>query len=67
MSHYDYELSKHLAKGDPPFAALIMAAYRKADTYNAAHLRLAFPGITTELQMRYDAPGGLLPHEQVSS
>ena len=67
MSHYDYQASKQLAAQDPPFAALIMAAYRKADTGNGALLEQAFPDICRELRARYDAPGGLLPGEAVSA
>jgi len=50
MSRYDYEQSKIIAQEDPPFAALIMAATRKADSMNASLLRDAFPEITAELQ-----------------
>lgn len=64
MSHYDYEASKAISESDPPFAAIIMAALRKADTRNGLLLRSAFPDITEELQARYDAPGGYLPGEE---
>jgi hypothetical protein len=63
MSLFDYEASKELAAQDRPFAALIMAAVRKADSHNEALLRQAFPDICDELRQRYDAPGGLLPGE----
>lgn len=63
MSHYDYEQSRHLAIVDVPFAALIMAAYRKADTENAAKLKMMWPDIIAELQQRYNAPGGYLEGE----
>lgn len=63
MSHYDYEASKKIAAQDYPFDALIMAAMRKADSWNAAELKGSFPGIWHELQERYDAPGGYLPGE----
>lgn len=63
MSLFDYAESKRMGESDPPFAAWIMGAYRKADTDNAALLRAAFPEIVEELQQRYDAPGGLLPGE----
>jgi hypothetical protein len=66
MSLYDYQTSRRLAEDDPPFAALIMAALRKADTENATKLRGQWPEICAELQARYDAPGGQLP-EEVSS
>lgn len=61
MSLYDYRVSKQIADQRPPFAALIMAALREADTSNAAALRAAFPEVTAEMQARYDAPGGILP------
>lgn len=63
MSHYDYEKSKEISAKDPPFASLIMAAIRKADTENNLKLEGAFPNIFSELQKRYWAPGGLLPEE----
>jgi len=63
MSHYDYEKSKEISAEDPPFASLVMAAIRKADTENTAKLKSAFPEIFNELQERYWATGGLLPEE----
>ena len=68
MSHHSYEQSKkvyvgHTLDEPPAFSALIMAAARKADSMNFARLLTAFPDIVTELQRRYDAPGGLLPGE----
>ena len=63
MSHYDYELSKEISSKDPPFAALIMSAIRKADTENSFKLGEAWPEIFTELKARYNAPGGLLEDE----
>ena len=64
MSRYDYEKSREIATQDPPFAALIMAAMRKADSRNAEILRAAYPGMWEELRARYDAPGGILPGEE---
>ena len=64
MSLYDYKKSKEISKDDPPFAAIIMSAMRKADTESADLLRIAFPEIQSELQLRYDAPGGRLPYEE---
>lgn len=61
MSHFDYEASKRLSMLDPPFYALVMAAYRQADTSNQAKIRAAWPGVVTELEARYNAPGGILP------
>lgn len=63
MSFYDYKQSREIVKMDPPFYALIMAAMRKADDENIMLLRLSFPQIYTELQERYNAPGGLLGSE----
>lgn len=60
MSHYDYQASKLIAMEDHPFAALIMAAMRQADTGNMTKLRRAWPGVARELQARYDTPGGFL-------
>lgn len=63
MSLYDYETSRKLSADDAPFAALIMAAMRRADTFNAGKLRTAFPEIWAELQERHDAPGGRIADE----
>lgn len=63
MSLYDYEVSRKLEAEDLPFAALIMAAMRKADRDNTILLMGAFPRIYEELFARYNAPGGRLPHE----
>ena len=60
MSYYDYLQSKDLSTLDPSFAALIMAAARKADTNNLERLEQAFPGIVSEFRSRYNAPGGIL-------
>jgi hypothetical protein len=60
VSLYDYVASKHLAAQDAPFAALIMAAMRQADTRNQEVLRLGFPDIWEELDARYNAPAGRL-------
>lgn len=61
MSRYDYEASRQLAVNNVPFYALIMAAMRKADTYNLAALQRAFPATYAELKARFNAPGGILP------
>jgi len=63
MSLYDYKKSLEISAKDPPFASLIMAAIRKADTKNNTKLKDTFPDIFNELQTRYWAPGGLLPEE----
>jgi len=60
MSLYDYEISKQLSKDDPPFAAIIMAALRKADSNNFMLLEAAWPEITAEMKARYNAPEGRL-------
>jgi hypothetical protein len=64
MSQYDYERAKALDYAAEPFAALIMAAFRRADTDNSARLEAAFPEIVTEQKRRYCAPGGVLPEEE---
>jgi hypothetical protein len=64
VSLYDYIVSKVLDEYDPPFAACVMAALRKADSENAAKLREQWPEICAEMQARYDAPGGLLAEER---
>jgi hypothetical protein len=61
MSRYDYEASLHISAEDPPFAALIMAAMRKADSHNMIELKIAFPDIYEEFLERYHAPGGRVP------
>lgn len=63
MSQYDYMISKQISQEDPPFAALIMSALRKADSANAFLLRSSWPEICDEMQARYDAPGGVLDIE----
>lgn len=63
MSRYDYQQSQEITAADPPFAALIMAAMRKADSTNSRLLAECFPDIYWELQQRYNAPGGYLPGE----
>lgn len=64
MSLFDYRLSLEISAEDPSFAAIIMAAMRKADTDNADKLRHMWPRTWDELQARYHAPGGILPSEQ---
>ena len=63
MSLFDYRESQALSASDPSFAALMMAALRKADTLNATIIRAEWPEIAREMQARYDAPGGVLPGE----
>ena len=66
MSRYDYEASKRIAAEDYPFYALIMAAYRQADSLNASKLESAWPTVVMELEARYNAPGGYLDGEETS-
>lgn len=63
MSLYDYKRSIEIAAKDYPFYSLVMAAMRQADSDNMEKLHTAFPWIYEELQLRYNAPGGLLPNE----
>jgi hypothetical protein len=63
VSLYDYEVSRQLAELRAPFYALLMAAFREADTHNLQRLAAAFPAVHAEVQARYDAPGGMLPDE----
>lgn len=56
----DYEISRRLSSKDLPFASLIAAALRKADSDNFARLESVFPEITYDLRMRYNAPSGIL-------
>lgn len=60
MSYMDYKMSKAIVLQQYPFAAILMAAARKADTRNLEKLKAAFPEIVTELQERYNAKGGVL-------
>lgn len=64
MSLFDYQQSVAIAAQERPFYALIMAAMRQADSDNAELLKNAFPDTWEELQVRYNAPGGLLESEQ---
>lgn len=60
MSHHDYLMSRAIEGQDYPFYAIIMAAYRKADSDNQRKLFRAFPNTVEELTARYNAPGGVL-------
>lgn len=61
--YFAYKASVELVRDDPSFYGLLMAAMRKADTFNAAILRRAFPEVWNDLQARYNAPGGVLPSD----
>ena len=63
MSFPDYKTSQWLEADDVPFYALIMAAMRRADTDNMEKLKNAFPETWTELNARYNLPGGCFPNE----
>ena len=63
MSKFTYEQSAVIATKGYQFESLIMAAMRKADSYNTAKLTVAFPAIWDELRARYNAPGGRLEGE----
>lgn len=60
MSYMDYKMSKAIVLQQYPFAAILMAAARVADTQSFDKLKQAFPEIITELQERYDSRGGVL-------
>lgn len=63
MSRHDYERSGAIAASGEPFAALVMAAMRRADSANYERLKGAFPEIERELRERYHAPGGRIGAE----
>lgn len=65
MSYVDYQQSKELSKNDPSFYAIIMAAMRKGDSANLRKLIHSWPQVWDELQRRYNAPGGVLPEEDI--
>ena len=64
MSLHDYKMSREIAVEDYPFAAIIMAAMRQADSLNAEGLKRLFPSIWHEFQDRYSAPGGYLTDKE---
>lgn len=65
MSLHEYRVSAEISKRNYPFYALVMAAMRQADDRNLVALRNAFPDVWTELDTRYNAPGGLVPEERL--
>jgi len=65
MSYHEYVWGREISAKDYPFYALIQAAMRQADTENLEKLKSVFPEIFEELQVRYNAPSGLLPEEVV--
>jgi len=63
MSLHDYQLSREITKDDPPFYALLMAAFRQADSDNLAKLKATFPKTYKEFLGRYNSPYGILREE----
>ena len=63
MSRYDYLESQKISAAGYPFYALIMAAFRQADSDNLAALKQAFPSVYVEFAQRYYAPFGMLEGE----
>lgn len=66
MSLYDYKVGGQIYGRHFPFYALIQAAMRQADTDNLEKLRTAWPDVWKDLEVRYNAPGGLLPGEDLT-
>lgn len=64
MSLYDYKVSQELDTGEVSFYGLIMAAMRRADSFNLHMLQAAFPDVWDEVQARYNAQGGRLESDQ---
>lgn len=67
MSHSDYIEGQRLSLGDPPFSSIIQAAMRKAGGSNLSKLQKGWPEIWSDLQARYDAPGGRLSEDHHAS
>lgn len=51
---FDYRASLRILSEDPPFDALILAAFQKADSKNFERLRVAFPNHWRNLQKRLE-------------
>jgi hypothetical protein len=60
MSLEDYQESRVIQAMDASFAAIIMAAARKADSENYHRLKFCWPEIISELKERYNKPGGII-------
>lgn len=61
MSRFDYEQSRRIARTDPSFTALIMAAMRvSANVGQQAILKAVFPAIWAELDARYHSVDGTI-------
>jgi len=63
MSWFDYKASQVLEHEDYSFAALLMAAMRRADNDNLSKLKEAWPELWQELSERYRLPGGYIGQE----
>lgn len=63
MSLFDYRQSLQISATDPTFGALVMALLRKADDENVRRIDREWPDLAREMRARYNAPGGMLPHE----
>ena len=59
----DYKVSQRIGFYDAPFSALIASAMRKADSINLKKLKNAWPEIFSDLQKRYNGPGGATQEE----
>ena len=62
-----FHASRLLQREDPPFAGLIFAAIRKADSANLERLKQAFPELVDEYKRRHNAPLGALPEDRIES
>ncbi len=65
MSLHEYQCSLRINIQDDPFYALIMAAFRQADTDNLEKLKSAFPETWEEYKARYHAPFGVICREEL--
>lgn len=69
MGYLEYQGSKRLSLcahevcAGNAFYSLLMAAMREADSWNASKLQEVYPEVWSELQRRYNAPGGKLEGE----
>jgi hypothetical protein len=60
MSLHEYRQTQNEVVRNTNFYALIMAAMRRADSYNEAKLRAAFPEVWEELQCSWRRASGRL-------
>ena len=67
MSIKDYKESLRINARGYSFDALIMAAMRKANSYNLEALKRAFPEVWEEFFARYHAPGGCLDGKELEA